>query len=295
MRVSEQSRLAARMSYLSTATERLDALQQQLSTGRRIQRASDDPAGSALALRHREEIAYEEQMRRNLSSGVSFMNATEAALDGATDTLQRIRELTVQAANGTLGSGERSAVSAEVDQLIGQLAQLANTNFGGAYIFSGHQANTPAYQVNGNPPTSISYQGDDGLRVRRISKEDSAPINVPGSEAFGTIFDDLIALRNNLNSSVPPSVIGDSLQAIDAGLQRVLDARSKIGARVNRFETAQRLSERTDTDLQQLQAEIEQVDLTDTIVQFQAQQNAFEAALGAIGRTANMTLLDFLR
>lgn len=295
MRVSEQSRLTARIGYLQTVTERLDMLQQQLSTGKRIQRASDDPAGTVLSLGHRRDIAFEEQMRRNLSSGVSFMNATEAALDGTTDALQRIRELTVSAANGSLGAGNRSAIAAEVDQLIGQLAQLANTNFAGAYIFSGHQTKTPAYTVTGTPPTAVTFAGDTGQRIRQISKQDNVAINISGATVFGTMFDDLVALRDNLNGSAPASVIEGSIGVLDAALERVIDARAEVGARVNRFEAAQRLSEQADTDLQMLRTEIEDVDLTETIVQFSAQEIAFQAALGAIGRTSNMTLLNFLR
>lgn len=295
MRVSEQSRLAAQIGYLRTAGDRLNALQQQLSTGRRIERASDDPAGAALALGHRQNIAYEAQMRRNLSSGISFMNATEAALDGATDTLQRVRELTVQASNATLASSDRGAIAAEVNQLIGQLAQLANTNFAGAYIFSGHQSDTPAYAVTGTPPTAVAYQGDDGARVRQISKQDAVPINVPGSTVFGSVFDDLVALRDQIVGSAPPADIGLNLTAIDAAIDRVIDARADVGARVNRFEMAEALSEKTDTDLQKLRSEIEEIDLPEAIVRFTAQENAYQAALGAIGRTAGMTLLDFLR
>jgi len=295
MRVSEQSRLAARQSYLRTASERLDALQQQLATQRRIQRASDDPAGAALALGHRREISFEEQMRRNLSGGISFMNATESALAGVTDALQRVRELTVTAANDPVGSDGRKAVGAEVEQLLSQIAQLANTKFGDAYIFSGHQSSTAAYQLTGSPPTSVTFQGDDGLRVRRISQTDSVAINLVGSDVFGTVFNDLIALRDNLNSGASASVIEGSLGAIDGALRRVIDSRAELGARVNRFEAAERLSQQADTNLQKLRTEIEDVDITEVIVQFSAAENAFQAALGAIGRTSNMSLLDFLR
>lgn len=295
MRVSEQSRLAARQSYLRTASERLESLQQQLATQRRILRASDDPAGAALAIAHRREIAFETQMRRNLAGGISFMNATEAALEGVTDALQRVGELTVGAANDPAGSDGRRATAAEIEQLIGQLAQLANTNFGGAYIFSGHKSSTPAYNVTGSPPTDISFEGDAGLRMRRISKHDEVAINVIGSNVFGTMFQDLIALRDNLNGSAPAQVIEASLGDIDSALKSVLDARADVGARINRFEAAERLSEQTDTDLQKLRTEIEDVDITDIVVRFTAAENAFQAALGAIGRTSNMSLLDFLR
>jgi flagellar hook-associated protein 3 FlgL len=295
MRVSELSRTNARIGYLQSVTERMDRIQQELSTGHRIQRASDDPAGAALALGHREAITYETQMRRNLESGVSFLNASEAALGGVTDALQRIRELTVQASTGTLSQPDRTAIAEEVNQLIGQVGQLANTNFGGAYVFSGHQSQTPAYLVTGNPPTSVTYQGDAGLRIRRISKQDAVAVNVPGTQVFGTVFNDLITLRDNLMGSVPGPTIAASLVDLDAALTRVLDSRADLGARANRFDAAQRVSETTDTDLQELRANIEDTDLPSTIVKFTAEQNALQAALGAIGRTSDMSLLNFLR
>lgn len=295
MRLSEQSRVHHQTSYMSAATERADRVQRQLSTNRRIDRASDDPSGAALAMQHRKNLAFETQMRRNLENGTAFLNVTESALNSATEILQRARELTVQGASDTLGASEKNNIGAEMDQLIQQLAQVANTNFGGVYVFSGHQTQTPAYNVAGNPPAAITWQGDNGLRTRRISAQDSVAVNVIGDQAFGAIFDDLIALRDNLQGNAPGATIGNSIADIDRALDRVLNTRADVGARLNRFEATTFRSQETDTNLQELRAEIEDIDIAATIVQFTAAQNALEAALGAIGRTSNMSLLNFLR
>lgn len=295
-RVTEASKLTNHVRYLNTVSARLDKIQEELSTGRRIERASEDPAGAALALQYRSSIDFEVQMRRNLQNGVSFMNVTEAALSAATDSLQRVRELTVQAANGTLSQQERDAIAAEVNQHILQLAQVANANFGDAYIFSGHLTRQAAFQiVGGSTPTAITYQGDTGQRVRRISREDTVAVNVNGQQAFGTMFTDLIALRDNLTSGAPVSAISSSLATIDTALDGVLKARAEIGARLNRFEASEKVSEQADINLQQLRSTIEEVDLPSAIIRLRSQQNAMEAALGAIGRTADMSLLNFLR
>lgn len=295
MRLSEQSRVSARLGYLDAAQQRLDRVQMQLSTGRRISRASDDPGGTVLALQHREDIDFEAQMRRNLSSGVAFLNASEAALGGASEVLQRVRELTIQAANDTLGGSERANIAAEVNQLISHLAQLGNTSFGGAYIFSGHESKTPAYAVTGNPPTAVTFQGDTGLRTRRISEQDAVPINVAGSNVFGSVFSDLISLRDDLVGSATGTAIAAHVATIDSALDRTLAARADLGARTNRLDAATRLSEQADINLQGLRAGIEEIDFTATVTRFAAEQTAYQAALGAIGRTANMSLLDYLR
>lgn len=294
IRVSEQSRQEARLRVLQTVTQRADRLQQQIASGRRIQRASDDPAGATLALRHRRDIAFETQMQRNQEGGIAFMNATEAALDAATEALQRARELTVQASSSALSTSDRSAIAKEINQIIGHLAQIANGSFGGAYLFSGYQTQTPAYDVAGDPPIAVTYQGDNGQRVRRISLQDEAPVNLTGPEVFGDVFDQLITLRNKLNSSVPPDVIAASLDGIDAAIDRVIAGRAEIGARINRFEFSRSQSEVNTIELQQLRADIEEIDLADAVVKLTAQQAALEAALAAIGRTSTMSLLAFL-
>jgi flagellar hook-associated protein 3 FlgL len=295
MRVSEMSRMNSRARALEQAHERMDNVQQQLSTGRRIEKMSSDPAAAALALRHRQAIDFETQMRRNLSGGSAFLNASESALGGVNDALQRVRELTVQAGTGTISAQDRQAIAQEVSQLIGQIAQLANTNFSGAYVFAGHRSNVPAYVVMGNPPATVTYQGDLGMRTRRISREDASPVNMPGPNVFGTVFNDLITLRDNLAGAVPPATIVASLADIDTALERVINARADLGARANRFDAANSVSEVTNIDLQKLRSEVEEVDITEAVVRFTSAQQALQAATAAIGRTSNMTLLDFLR
>ena len=295
MRITEQSRLSNQVDYLNSAAERMDRIQQQLATGKRIERASDDPSGAALALSHRKSIAFETQMRRNMENGTAFLNVTESALNGATEILQRARELSVQAANGTNGPSERASISAEVGQLIQGLAQVGNSNFGGAYIFSGFQTQTAAFQLTGTPPTAITYQGDSGQRMHRISAQDTVATNVVGSTAFGSIFTDLIALRDNLSANAPVATISAGIANIDSALDRVLLARADVGGRINRFESSKARSEDTDTSLQGLRSNIEDIDLGETIVRMTAQQNALQAALGAIGRNSNNSLLNFLR
>lgn len=294
MRLSEQARVGNQVRFMNSASERMDRVQRQLSTNRRIDRASDDPTGAALAMQHRKNIAFEAQMRRNLENGTAFLNATESALDGATELLQRARELTVQGATGTLGASEKTNIAAEMDQLIQQLAQVANTNFGGAYIFSGHQTQTAAYAVTGNPPSSIAWQGDNGQRIRQISAQDAVAVNVIGNDVFGSVFQDLMTLRDNLNSNASTTTINGSLADIDKALNSVLNARADVGARVNRFDATTARSEETDTNLQELRSNIEDIDVAETIIQFTAAQNALQAALGAIGKTSNMTLLNYL-
>ena len=88
---------------------------------------------------------------------------------------------------------------------------------------------------------------------------------------------------------------GSSFCSQATALGRLIAARADIGARINRFDAVTAQSEQTNLNLEELRSKIEEPDLVESVMQMQQQSQALQAALGAIGRTANMTLLDFLR
>lgn len=292
IRVSEQSRLSDHVSFLQNAEQALNKVQQQLSTGRQVNVPSDDPQGTSRSMGYRRDMAFETQMRRNIDGGVAFMNATDSALSSASDVIQRARELAVEGANSTNSQSGRNAMAIEVDQLLQQMVQIANTSFAGAYIFSGQKTDKPAYTTTGVPITAVTYQGDSGQRIRQISQQSSIPINITGPQAFSNVFQDLITLRDNLNSGTN---VNASIGSLDKDIDGVLAARAQIGAQTNAFTDASRRSEQRDTDLQQLRASIEDVDVSQAIVDLTARQNQLQAAMGAIGHSVDLTLLNFIR
>jgi flagellar hook-associated protein 3 FlgL len=294
LRITEQSRLTNHVTYLQSATQAMDQIQQQLSTGRKVDKPSDDPEGTTKSMSYRKDIIFETQMRRNIDGGVAFMNATESALSSATDAIHRARELAVAGSNGTNSQSGREAMAIEVDQLLQQMVQIGNSNFGGAYIFAGQKTDKAAFVAVGTPTiTGVTYQGDTGDRSRRISTQDTYAVNVNGPEAFGNVFQDLIQLRDDLRSNA--SNVNNSIGSLDKDLDTVLAARADIGSRINTFNDVSARSESKDTDLQGLRANIEDVDVTEAIVSLTARQNQLQATLGAIGATMKMSLLDFLR
>jgi flagellar hook-associated protein 3 FlgL len=116
-----------------------------------------------------------------------------------------------------------------------------------------------------------------------------------GSTAFGTTFDDLIQLSSDLKAGLGGSVITNHIDAVDTAIERVIGGRAEIGARTNRFEAALAQSESTNITLHELKQDVEEVDLADAITKLTGQQTALEAAIGAIGVTSRMSLLNFLQ
>jgi len=128
---------------LSRSTKSLEQSLQRLSSGLRINRAADDAAGLAIAEAFRAQVKGTQTAQRNSQDGISLVQTAEGALSETTNILQRIRELAVQAANGTQSDNNRAAMEGEVQQLLAQINSIAlDTEFNGIRVLSAAQTVT---------------------------------------------------------------------------------------------------------------------------------------------------------
>lgn len=295
LRVSEQSRLTNNIAYLQTASAQLARIQQQLATGRQVGAPSDDPEGAALSLSYRNAATFETQMRRNMDNGTAFMNAGEAALSSATDLIHNARTLAVAGATGTDSQAGLDGMATQVDQILQEMVQIGNSTFGQAYLFAGQKNDQPAYTTAGGANiTSVTYQGDTSSLTRQISTQQTVGVNVAGSTVFGDVFQTLVSLRDAMRSG-DNATANQSIGLLDTALNRVLSARADLGARINRFQQTEQQSLSKDTELQKLRSGIEDIDISSAVVKMTSQQNQLQAALAAVGKTINMSLLNFLQ
>lgn len=192
---------------------------QRLSSGLRINSAKDDAAGMAVAEGMTSKIRGLTVAARNANDGISLAQTAEAALGQITDNLQRIRELAVQSANGTLGDTERSYLQTEVDELTAEITRIVDdTEFNGSKLFS--SAADLEIQIGANQGESIT-----------LSTLDLTSLNAYGSTA-GTV---------DISTSAAASAVLSSASAggtgMTADITSVVNARSKMGAVQNRFES----------------------------------------------------------
>ncbi|MEN6327259.1 MAG: flagellar hook-associated protein FlgL [Syntrophomonas sp.] len=179
---------------LNTNMENLDKLQQQMSTGRKINKPSDDPAGLVKSLRLRTNLTEGEQYQANIGEASSFMEATDAALLNVDEVMQRVRELTVKAATGTNDASANRAIADEISQLNNQLETIANSAYGSKYIFAGTNVTEAPYQEG-------EWTGNDQALQLEIGQGVKLPINTTEMKEFFT------GRLNDLDKYVPNSVI----------------------------------------------------------------------------------------
>lgn len=190
--------------HLGKHQKKLEELQNNLSTGKKVRLPHEDPVAATHAMLYRTRITEIRQFIKNIDEGQSRLNLTEGAIRSAVEILHRLKELTVQASHGIYTKDDRAKIAVEVDELLKEMLEIANTKYKGESIFSGYQIDkTPFEGLTARPVfadreviTEVRYHGDIGKQNREIEQEEYAPVNLPGNSVFW-------ATRESVVGSVP--------------------------------------------------------------------------------------------
>lgn len=183
IRISSQQVFSSGINRLQELNTNLNNTQQQITTGKRVNKPSDDPVAAARILKLDQELSRVKTYERNVNLADNRLKQEESSLTGAVGVIQRIRELTVKAGNGALSPNDRQSISSEMKERLGQLASIANTrDASGEYIFSGFQGSVQAFQQNAEG--KYEYRGDEGQRVLEIDDGVTVPISDNGKGIF---------------------------------------------------------------------------------------------------------------
>jgi flagellar hook-associated protein 3 FlgL len=277
--------------YINKSFERMEKYQNQLATGKKISRPSDDPVVAMKGIEYRSNLTQIEQYKRNLSEAYTWMESSDSALDKATQALQRIRELVVQASNDTYEISQRQSIANEIRELKDHLASIANTKIGDKYIFNGSDTTTPPVDLGGGiyPTNSdpVEIEVFSGVRMQ---------VNIDPTNVFSSaLFTDINNLEADLNGGSTGAVIGNYLNVIDGHIQNFVAERAELGARYNRVELVDQRVQTQEVVANRIIADNEDADLERVITDLKMQESVHRAALGVGARVMQPTLLDFLR
>ncbi|UYG93874.1 flagellar hook-associated protein FlgL [Cytobacillus firmus] len=286
MRVTQSMLSNNMLRNLSNSYSRLDKLQDQISTQKKFTKPSDDPVAAMMGMNYRTDLNRIQQFTRNIGEARNWVDSTDDALDKGVLALQRIRELTLQASNGTLEEDQRKAVAEEVKQLKEHLQNLGDTQVGGKYIFNGNQTNVRPSE-SGFQSGTIELEVFSGIKI---------PVNTEGKALFGDMLSDegdiqklITALETN-----DPSV-GDMLDTVDKNIDNFLSARALIGAKQNRVELMEDRLSQQEVFSTRILSDNEDIDMEKAIIELTTQESIHRAALSVGARIIQPSLTDFLR
>jgi flagellar hook-associated protein 3 FlgL len=279
------------LSDLRRVQERLAAAQSQVSSGKRIEKPSDDPLGAERAMRLNDQLETNSAYRTAVDESRSWLDATDTALSSLGDIVQHARELTLQAANGATTPAGRQSIKLVIDQLAEQAKTTLNSAYDGRYIFSGTATDTAPYAN----ATGDAYQGNADPVVRQIGPGVSVQVNVTGDDVLSGLLPALRTLSAHLQSSDVASLGTSDLKAIDAAFDALTAKQAQVGAVTNRVDAAgTRLDDLNDVTSAFL-SKTEDADLPKALTDLSAQQTALQAALRGGATLIQQSLMDFLR
>ncbi|GGO78022.1 flagellar hook-associated protein FlgL [Nocardioides deserti] len=272
---------------------RLAAVQEQLTTGRVLNRPSDSPTDTTSAMRIRSSLARAEQHARNADDAEGRLGLIDSTLSSMTNQVRRARELVLQGANASNGASSRQALATEIDQLRESLLGDANTSYLERPIFGGITSKDHAYDAS-----TGAWDGTAGAVERQVGPDVTVRVDLAGPEVFGpdgaSLFDTLEAASLALVSGDAAGIDG-ALDALKGHLDRIGSAQSVVGARQAQVERAVLAAGDSKLALTTRLAAVENVDLPRALVDLNLQEVAYQAALGATARVTQPSLLDFLR
>ena len=242
---------------------------EKLSSGEKINRAGDDASGLAVSEKMRSQIRGLNQASRNIQNGVSFIQTTEGYLQETTDILQRIRELSVQSANGIYSSEDRMQSQEEVSQLVSEIDRIASqAQFNGMNMLTGRfaQASNEVMQFQ------IGANMDQNARVF-IGTMTASALGLKGIQGQ----DDQITISD-------PEQANATLGAVDNALLTVTKQRADLGAYQNRFEMAVNGVNIAAENTQSAESRIRDTDMAAQMVEFTKNQILTQSATAMLSQ-----------
>jgi flagellar hook-associated protein 3 FlgL len=309
IRVADSTRYSGLVTQYNSLVSKQVDVQTQISSGKRFQRADQNPTAVGIAQKFNVDDARLAQNQRNIDEINAFSDFTYGAIDNATQIVQRARELAVAANDTTKNASERLAIATEIDRLLQGLVDIGAQNYRGRNIFSGSQTDQPSFQAtydaNGRI-TAVDYMGDGTNLETEYTPGRTLSYNMVGSNenggefgllrdsASGTdVFQSMIDFRDTLlNQS---EGIGTAIADFEADLSHLNVAAVRIGSVQNRLDSTSVLHEDQREVIGNSLSKLVETDYADAITRLKQLEQAYEAALQVGSRVGNLSLLDFLR
>lgn len=304
MRISTSMIFDAGVSSMNKQSASLLHIQQQIASGRRILTPADDPVGAARVLEVIQSRDILTQYTTNQDSAMSALGLAEGQLESATEILQRVRELTIQAGGPSLTASSRQAIAVELRARYDNLMGIANAADGqGQFQFSGYQGSTKPFSGTADDliaGAEITYAGDDGQRRIQVSATRLLEVSDSGSDVFmrtgngESVFKTMATLIGQLELN-DTTGLTTAITKIDQAGDNILRVRAALGSRMNEVESLGYLNQDLSLQYDQTLSKLQDLDYAKAISDLTLKQNQLQAAQESFSKISQLSLFDYLR
>lgn len=297
-RVTDSINNSNLIAQIGRQRQRLSVAQEQVSSGRRINRPSDDPAGAEAVIRLRSTQVELEQFRKSAGSAGDKLTHADSLISDFQLKLDRVRTVLAQGVSDTTTQDARNALATEIDSLRQQILNLANSTSNGEYVFGGTRQNVLPFDSAGNPAATPTQTQQQQIEPNATPIATGVIAESVFSDATGTIFAELTNAAAALRGTGNPAADRTTLQGVQSRIavfaSQSNDAQGRIGANQQHVSDVLTRLDRTHFALEESAQNIEGVDLAEAAIAFTEAQTALEATLQTSARFGRRSLLDFL-
>jgi len=267
----------------------------QLTSGKRVNTASDDPSAAAREVAISSQSSDCDQFLRSIAGISAELQTADSALNSAVTALQRAVTLGVNGANGTLSQQDRAALASEVQSISQQMLSIANLSYNGGYVFAGTADSQPPYVAAAG---GVVYQGNDSVNQVEIEAGQTIPVNQPGSQLFSaagaSVFQALNDLADALQSSSTTDDIANATNEVRAAYDQLNSARTFYGSTLDQLNASQDFLNSEKLQLTQQSSDLVGVDANQAATNLANAETARNAALQAAASIGNLSLFNYL-
>jgi flagellar hook-associated protein 3 FlgL len=284
---------------LSQSQQRENTALQQLSTSRRVNVPSDNPAASAANIEDIARNSSDDQYIANVETLRELMNTGDSALSSIVTSLQRAISIGVEGANDTQTAETRAAIAEDVLGIKDQVLSLANLSFRGRYVFAGSATMQPPFVKDATSTSGVTYAGNAQINQVQVGDQRMIPTNLPGNTIFTSagsdVFQALQSLADALKSNAGGTTIGDCVTHLREAFDHIGAQRVFYGNSMNQLDAEGSFLQNDKLLIAQHQNQTVAADPAKAASDFQQAQFAREATLQAVAKATGMSLFDYLR
>jgi len=306
MRITNRMMMNSHQRNLSRNLNRLHRVENQIVTGRLVNKPSDNPVNATRIMGYQNQIARNDQIKRNIEESILFSEMADTTLKQVNDQMQRIKELTMQAANGTESDVSRGIIADEIEELTKAIVQFMNVTNGEQFIFGGSVSNKAPFElVDGQ----IVYHGNDEITQVSLAPGITIGRNIPGSQLLGAVVvgtdesgNDIVANLFDTLSGLSEAIrAGDDEQLqelmshLDQHISNISLIRTQVGITHQRLEMSLTSTENINLNLTESLSKIQDVDFAEKSIELAILETTYLATIQIAAQISRPTLLNFLR
>ncbi len=311
MRVTNSMLLSNYLKNLNRNLDSVGDMQQQMATGKRINKISDDPIGAISVMQMRAKLYKTEQYSKNVDKALSWLDETESSVLELNEVLKSAYDTAVAQSSGTMNAQSKAAAAELIKQLRDHVVSIGNSKSGDKYIFGGYNVTNAPFEVDASG--NILYNGidltNDSDPALIAMAEDSVSysvgfnitldISINGAKLFGTGENNIYTILDDfyqaLESDASTDELGVFITKIQNAQSSVLAVDSEIGGKTNRLELIQSRFEDDVLTYTERKSKLEDVDEAEAIMNYKMAETVYEASLQIGSQIVQLSLVDFLK